>query len=218
VLFIYLKNHIKKVKFSAVTAKVIFQTYANSLSIGSIGLLANFFDYLPIICAGSLLKPVEAATTQLVLRITSVSLIPTNALANVSLAEKAKSKNSRYIKNHLLFSIFSSLAIVFGIFLVLNYMLFFENYPGLTNFLWFQIISVIVRSFLVTIGNYLTFKNRNRLRVSALGAACSFFLSIFFLINFELIPGSASSLLLSYLLSEIVAFLLICFQAKKVKG
>ena len=144
------------IHLSGVPARLVFRTYAESLSVGSIALVANFFDNLPIICAGSLLKPVDAATTQLVLRITSVSLIPTNALASVTFAEKEKSKSYDYIKSHLLFSISSSLAIVLSIFLILKYFIFFENYPNLTNFLWYQIISVIARSFLITLGNYLT--------------------------------------------------------------
>ena len=216
-LFFYLKNHVKKVKWSGVQAKFVLQTYADSFSIGSIGMLANFFDYLPIIFAVSFLEPVEAATTQLVLRITSVSLIPSNALANVSLAAKATSKNYGYIKSHLLFSIFSSLGVVVSIFLILKYFLFFDNYPGLVNFLWFQLISVVLRSFFITIGNYLTFKNKNLRRISALGTACSFFLSVTLLMKLELIPKSTNILLLGYLLAETLAALLIFFYATKAK-
>ena len=217
VLSIYLKNHIRMIHLSGVPARLVFRTYAESLSVGSIALVANFFDNLPIICAGSLLKPVDAATTQLVLRITSVSLIPTNALASVTFAEKAKSKSYDYIKSHLLFSISSSLAIVLSIFLILKYFIFFENYPNLTNFLWYQIISVIARSFLITLGNYLTIENRNHLRIRAFGVATTFFLSIIFLINLELLPLSARNLLFGYVLAEILVFFLIYFHAKRVK-
>ena len=107
VFFIYFKNHARKIQFSGVRIKSIFQTYIDSASVGSIGMLATFFDSLPIICGGLFLKPVEAATTQIALRITSVALIPSNALSSVSMAEKAKSQNYGYIKSQLMFSIFS---------------------------------------------------------------------------------------------------------------
>jgi hypothetical protein len=185
--------------------------------VGSIGMLANFLDSLPIIWAGLSLKPIEAATAQLVLRTASVALIPSNALASVSMAEKAKSKDFSYIKSHLLFSIFSSLAVIISIFLILKYFLFFDNYPNLVNFLWFQLIFVTIRSLHITIGNYLTFKNQNRLRLISLGTSCFFLLLILFFIKINLNPETVNDLLLGYLCSEILACLLICFYAKKLK-
>lgn len=217
-LLFYVNNHLKKVHLSGMSAQLVFRTYADSLSIGSIAMLANFFDYLPIFFAVSLLPPVESATLQLVLRITSVSLIPSNSLANVSLAEKAASKNYSYIKSHLLFSVLSSLGFVLGIFLILKSFFFFEYYPGLVNFLWYQLISVVLRSFLITIGNYLTFENKNLQRICALGAAGTFFVCSSYLINLNLIPNSTNSLLLSYLLSEGFATLLMCFYASKERN
>ncbi len=216
-LIVYSRNHIRNILFSSISPRLIIQTYVNSLSVGSIGMLANFLDSLPIIWAGLSLKPIEAATAQLVLRTASVALIPSNALASVSMAEKAKSKDFSYIKSHLLFSIFSSLAVIISIFLILKYFLFFDNYPNLVNFLWFQLIFVTIRSLHITIGNYLTFKNQNRLRLISLGTSCFFLLLILFFIKINLNPETVNDLLLGYLCSEILACLLICFYAKKLK-
>ena len=216
---IYFNFHLRQISLPDFLKLEITATLKESLGVGAIGFLMTAFDSLPIIYSGLSLDSVQAATSNLVLRISSVANIPTNALANVSLAERAALKNSEHLKKHLLFSITSGLVTVLIITMILHYTNYFENYPDVIKYLWFLLLFVSARSVNIIFGNLLTIWDFNRVRVCSLVFAVALLCLFYALIMLGLVIASTSGILLCSLVCEVaVTCILVFFAFRRVLG
>ena len=213
---VWLRLHLMQLKFYKFEFRVLRYSIKKSLALGITGFLVTTIDSLPILYSGINLQNIDAGQIHIVLRIASVSAIPMNSLAAVTLAKNALTGERNYVRKHLIFSVFfSGFMIVFSG-LILEYTDFLPSYPDVSHYLWASFLIVLFRSISIVYGNLLTLNKKNRYRFISLFISLVVMLLLFSGVSSQMLQGEIITILLISIVTEFIAVSLILFFGNRI--